>query len=112
MADSQDTPAYRPVDLQQDQFNLLGLATRAGLLVSGFSAVDKALNRRSLSMLILDDDTGKHTREKLMSKAQKTGAKVLVLKKLTLQGWSGNKVVGLLTGELAKRFEETLKQEY
>lgn len=55
---------------QQKQLNLLGLATRAGKLITGEELVVKAVQRNEAKLVIVASDCSENTREKLKNKCQ------------------------------------------
>jgi len=51
--------------VREKLFSLLSMAVKAGKLVSGFSAVDDALRKGTVALLIFADDISDGTREKI-----------------------------------------------
>lgn len=53
---------------QQKQLNLLGLATRAGKLITGEELVLKAIQKNEAKLVLVAEDCSDNTREKMQNK--------------------------------------------
>ena len=100
------------IGLNDPMLGLLGLSRRAGQFCGGFTAVADLLQKNRLSIVLIDSALGRHTREKILGKASQRRVQLFVVDGEALNKWCGYRVVGLLSGELANRFEEMIKQEY
>ncbi|MEJ6400720.1 L7Ae/L30e/S12e/Gadd45 family ribosomal protein [Nicoliella lavandulae] len=54
---------------QQQFLNLIGIANRAGKVVTGSDIILNAIKKRQISFLVIASDTGKSTTKKFIDKA-------------------------------------------
>lgn len=91
----------------QKQLNLLGLARRAGLLVSGDEQVEKALKAGKLHLIVIAKDVSERTLSRYEGLCQRE--QIPLYKQLTSRSISqalGQKrsIVGLLDAGMTKTF--------
>lgn len=61
---------YKKMDKQQKALNLLGLATRAGKLVTGQSLVLEAIRKNEVDLVVLASDTSDNTKKQFLNKCE------------------------------------------
>jgi len=72
--------------LRFDNLGFLGLAKKAGALVSGDTAVENALARGTLKLLLLACDSAERTKRRFSYLAQEVGLKVITIPSKELVG--------------------------
>jgi ribosomal protein L7Ae-like RNA K-turn-binding protein len=91
---------------------LLGLAARAGQVVSGDFAAERAIRDRDAALVLLDADVSPHTREKYESLGERLGLPVYSLEAGMLGraiGKPGRMTAVVRSGTLAGRIRNILE---
>ena len=101
------TPAIPPDPTPESIWRMLGLAKRAGKMVCGSDAVEKAARKGQVWLLILSGDAGPNTTGRLEQVGRVTGTPLLTVgDRQTLGHWTGKDervVVGLTDQGFADR---------
>ncbi|WP_461364631.1 L7Ae/L30e/S12e/Gadd45 family ribosomal protein [Candidatus Darwinibacter acetoxidans] len=95
-------------------YNYLGLATRAGQVVSGEYAVEGAVRRGKVVLLIIAVDASENTRRKFSSLARNHNVKAIVAGEKDVLGQAMGKpsraIVGLTDRSFANVIQESLRE--
>ena len=94
--------------------NLLGLAKRAGKIIVGEDLLVKALQNKTINLLIIAEDCGKNTTKKLTDKATYYNVKfvkVFTVEEISLAIGMDNRVaIGVTDNGFSKKIRQLLEE--
>ncbi len=100
--------------LTNDFFVMAGFAARAGALISGFSVVEKTLQKGKLRLVILDAGISENTMGKMMQACGKRGIPCIVVDPIGEMGHRtgrpGAKVFGVTQNVFAARLKQIITE--
>ncbi len=92
-------------------YNYLGLAQRAGRVVSGEQAVGGSLTRKKIFLVLIAIDASSNTRSRFISLAQRHGVKYEIFGEKSLLGHAIGKSPRAVVGILDRNFANVIQTQ-
>ena len=112
--DNRQVPGLERMVDNQSVYRLLGLANRAGRVIGGRDAVDKAIRQKQACLVIIADDTAKRTNRQIREMAGRENVSVSEFGQKDLLGhWTGaasRAAVAVMDTHFAVRLNELIDQ--
>jgi ribosomal protein L7Ae-like RNA K-turn-binding protein len=103
----------KPVELDNSTITLIGFALKAGNVVKGWHALVSALQKDSVSLIILNSQISENSQKKVMNVIK--GKKIPVIKTASTVHWEkiwgigAQKILGILKGDLGNKISNNFK---
>ena len=103
----------KTVDPDNFTITLIGFALKAGNVVKGWHALVSALQKNSVSLIILNSQISENSQKKIMNEIR--GKKIPVIKTTSNVHWDkiwgirAQKMLGILKGELGNKISNNFK---
>ena len=96
-------------------YGILGIAAKAGKIVSGFEAIEESVKKKKVNLIIVAKDTSEKTKKEMRFICDKYGITLIVFGKIKDNSHSIGKqnraIIGICDQGLAKRFLELINEE-
>jgi ribosomal protein L7Ae-like RNA K-turn-binding protein len=103
----------KTIKLDDHSIALIGFAIKAGTVVKGFQALERAILANSLSVIILNNQISENSLRKIKNKVKYKN--IPLIKTASNINWERswgiktNKILGILSGELGKSLSQKFK---
>ena len=95
-------------------YGLLGIATKAGKVISGFEAIEDGIKKKVVNLIIVANDTSEKTKKEVKFICDKYGIKFIIFGTIEGNshsiGKSNRAIIGICDSGFAKRFIELAKK--
>ena len=95
-------------------YGMLGIATKAGKIVSGFDSIQEAVKKKQVSLIIVAKDTSEKTQKEMRFTCEKYGIPLVVFGNIEGNshaiGKRNRAIIAICDSGLAKKFLELINE--